>query len=1002
MTEAILVVVLILATPVGLLIWALVSSIGARRQVEELRGELHRLQSEVGALRTGGTGGTGGRGAPMGTPGEPRPATATPAVAPAPVPIDRPIPAPIPSAVPQPAPALAKAAPPPLPALSARIQEPPPAAMPSPVRPTLAPPSAPSKPAINWEQFLGVKLFSWAGALVALLTVVFFVKYSFDHNLIGPEMRVAIGYMVGLALLGGGLWLNRERYAVLVQTLTATGVLILYADTFAGHAYYKLMGAGITFGVMILITAVAFLLAVRLNAITVAIIALLGGFLTPPLLSTGVDRPLGLFSYIALLDIGLIAVALRQRWTLLLPLGALATIVMEWGWVAKFFEVAKLPIAMGVYLGFSALFLAVFGAAHRMRVAAPGAGDPPLSSAPGVLASAVIAAFSALAFAGYLLIHPYKEIALEPWKLFSFVFFADLAFVAMAWLQEDARPAHIAGGIASFAILAGWTVAFLTPELMNWALGFYLLFTILHAVFPIVLSRLKPRDGPDVWPHLFPAAGLALVVVILFKSLVPPLLIWLAVLLLDFVAMIVTAVTLSFAGLLCALVLTMLAVGVWIVRIPADSVGMSAMPSMLMVLGAFTVAFFAAGLFAARRIAPKLAEAREGGASTDWGVLEVSTAEAAGILPAASGFLPFALLILMVFQLPLVSPSPVFGLAMLCVILLLAVVILYEVDWLALVALGSVLALEYVWWADRYHPEGAGVLLAWNLGFFGIFTLFPFLFQNRLSNRMVPWAAAALAGPGHFYLVYELIKRDFNNPYPGLIPAAFAVPALLGLMQLIRTIPLDDPQRNGLLAWFGGVALFFITLIFPIQFEKEWITVAWALEGAALLWLFHRVPHPGLRLVGVALLATSFVRLTFNPSVFEYHARGDRAFFNWYLYGYGITTACCLAGGWLIRPPRERVLGINAQPLLYGMAGILGFLLLNIEIADYFSTGPTLTFQFSGNTARDMAYSLGWALYSLLMLAIGFRAGRTAARYAGLGLLVVTLFKLFFHDLWRL
>ena len=47
------------------------------------------------------------------------------------------------------------------------------------------------------------------------------------------------------------------------------------------------------------------------------------------------------------------------------------------------------------------------------------------------------------------------------------------------------------------------------------------------------------------------------------------------------------------------------------------------------------------------------------------------------------------------------------------------------------------------------------------------------------------------------------------------------------------------------LAWFGGVALFFITLIFPIQFDRQWITIGWALEGAALLWLFHRVPHRG-------------------------------------------------------------------------------------------------------------------------------------------------------------
>ncbi len=99
------------------------------------------------------------------------------------------------------------------------------------------------------------------------------------------------------------------------------------------------------------------------------------------------------------------------------------------------------------------------------------------------------------------------------------------------------------------------------------------------------------------------------------------------------------------------------------------------------------------------------------------------------------------------------------------------------------------------------------------------------------------------------------------------------------------------------LAWFGGVALFFITLIFPIQFDRQWITIGWALEGAALLWLFHRVPHPGLRLAGVGLLVAAFVRLALNPAVLEYHPRAATPIFNWYLYAYGIVTVCLVRRG---------------------------------------------------------------------------------------------------------
>jgi uncharacterized membrane protein len=237
----------------------------------------------------------------------------------------------------------------------------------------------------------------------------------------------------------------------------------------------------------------------------------------------------------------------------------------------------------------------------------------------------------------------------------------------------------------------------------------------------------------------------------------------------------------------------------------------------------------------------------------------------------------------------------------------------------------------------------------------------------------------------------------------GLLPAVFAIPALLSLVFVLKKIPAENKSRMTQLAWFGGVALFFITLIFPIQFDHQWITIGWALEGAALLWLFHRVPHPGLRLVGVGLLVAAFVRLAFNPAVLEYHPRAATAIFNWYLYAYGIVTVCLFAGAKLLAPPRNQISKINAPPILAGLGTVLAFLLLNIEIADYFSApGSTLTFQFSGDFARDMTYSIAWALFALVLLVAGILKKIPAARYAAMGLLCVTLLKLFFHDLARL
>ena len=78
--------------------------------------------------------------------------------------------------------------------------------------------------------------------------------------------------------------------------------------------------------------------------------------------------------------------------------------------------------------------------------------------------------------------------------------------------------------------------------------------------------------------------------------------------------------------------------------------------------------------------------------------------------------------------------------------------------------------------------------------------------------------------------------------------------------------------------------------------------------------------------------------------------------------------------------------------------------MLNIQIADYFSRPgvAALTFQFSGNFARDMSYSIAWASFALLLLIIGIRQTARPVRYAGLGLLGVTVLKLFLHDLSQL
>ena len=285
-----------------------------------------------------------------------------------------------------------------------------------------------------------------------------------------------------------------------------------------------------------------------------------------------------------------------------------------------------------------------------------------------------------------------------------------------------------------------------------------------------------------------------------------------------------------------------------------------------------------------------------------------------------------------------------------------------------------------------------------------LFLVFPFLFQKHFERRTALWSIAALALPLHFFLIYRVVNAAWPAfEYKGLVPALLAIPCFAVLWRLVRTTAVDSPSRNTLLALFGGVSLFFITFIFPIQFDRQWLTIGWAVESVALLALFHTIPHPGLRNVGVGLLTVCFVRLALNPWVITEYGRTGTPIWNWYLYAYGIVAAAMMFGARLLAPPRNKAGELNIPPVIYAFGAILAFWLLNIEIADAFSApGSQLILNFSGSFAQDMAYSLGWAIFAFTLLGIGFKLHNAPTRYSGMGLLMFTLLKLFLHDLWRL
>ena len=281
---------------------------------------------------------------------------------------------------------------------------------------------------------------------------------------------------------------------------------------------------------------------------------------------------------------------------------------------------------------------------------------------------------------------------------------------------------------------------------------------------------------------------------------------------------------------------------------------------------------------------------------------------------------------------------------------------------------------------------------------------YPLLLGRRARQEKLSFYAAILASAIFFFFGREGFLQAGLGSCIGALPvfqALLLVPHLVLLLRLER----GGTRDSGLLVLVAGSILAFISVAIPLQLEKQWITVGWALLAAALAWLHGRVPHKGLVIWSGSLAGAVFARLVFNPAVFTYYPRSATPILNWYLYAYLACAASCFAAAWFLKSADDRIVPNlpRLSRILPGAGAVIIFLLLNIEIADAFSSGPVLSINLAhGSLAQDLSYTIGWAVYAILMLVAGIIAGSRITRVSAIILLTVCILKAFLHDLSRL
>jgi hypothetical protein len=207
------------------------------------------------------------------------------------------------------------------------------------------------------EKFIGENLINKIGILILVLGISYFVKFAIDKDWINEPARVGIGVLAGSLILVLAHKLQK-KYSSFSSVLVAGAIAVFYFTIAIAFHEYKLFNQTVAFIIMVLITAFSCLISLSYNRMELAILSLIGGFSVPFMISTGSGNYVVLFSYIAILDIGILALAYFKKWHLVNTLAFIFTNLLFGGWLLSEIN-AEGPYYLGALI-FAFIFYLIF------------------------------------------------------------------------------------------------------------------------------------------------------------------------------------------------------------------------------------------------------------------------------------------------------------------------------------------------------------------------------------------------------------------------------------------------------------------------------------------------------------------------------------------------------------------------------------------------------------------------------------------------------------------
>lgn len=187
------------------------------------------------------------------------------------------------------------------------------------------------------ERRIGSQWLNRVGIIAVLVGVSYFLKLASDNGWIGPTVRVMIGLASGIALVWWSERFRRTQAIGFSYSLKAIGIGILYLSLWASFQLYALAPAWLVFVAMVLVTASTAAMALLQRSELLAGLALLGGYLTPVLLSTGQNNEAVLLTYLSVLAAGSVALQRFERWPRIVVGAWVGTIALYIAWANQYY-----------------------------------------------------------------------------------------------------------------------------------------------------------------------------------------------------------------------------------------------------------------------------------------------------------------------------------------------------------------------------------------------------------------------------------------------------------------------------------------------------------------------------------------------------------------------------------------------------------------------------------------------------------------------------------------